>query len=117
MAILLELHFSKSDILQGYINEIYLGQDGPRAIHGFGLASQYYFKKPLADLSLSQQALLVALVRGASYYNPWRNPQRGVKAPGPGPGYCSARGASGCGCGGIGQSTTIRNRRALGQQQ
>ncbi len=79
MAILLELHFSKSDILQGYINEIYLGQDGPRAIHGFGLASQYYFKKPLADLSLSQQALLVALVRGASYYNPWRNPQRALK--------------------------------------
>ena len=79
MAMLLELHFNKSDILEGYINEIYLGQDGPRAIHGFGLASQYYFKKTLADLSLSQQALLVALVRGASYYNPWRNPERALK--------------------------------------
>jgi len=76
MAMLLELHFSKDEILEGYINEIYLGQDGPRAIHGFGLASQYYFKKSLSDLSLSQQALLVALVRGASYYNPWRNAQR-----------------------------------------
>ncbi|MGJ8581005.1 MAG: transglycosylase domain-containing protein, partial [Psychromonas sp.] len=41
MAILLELHASKADILEGYMNEIYLGQDGPRAIHGFGLASQY----------------------------------------------------------------------------
>jgi len=79
MAILLELHASKADILEGYINEIYLGQDGPRAIHGFGLASQYYFKKNLMDLSLSQQALLVALVRGASYYNPWRNPERILK--------------------------------------
>ena len=79
MSILLELHFSKSDILEGYINEIYLGQDGPRAIHGFGLASQYYFKKPLANLSIAQQALLVALVRGASYYNPWRNPERALK--------------------------------------
>ena len=78
MALLLELHFSKSEILEGYINEIYLGQDGPRAIHGFGLASQYYFNRPLSDLSLNQQALLVALVRGASYYNPWRNPQRAL---------------------------------------
>lgn len=76
MSMLLELHFSKNEILEGYINEIYLGQDGPRAIHGFGLASQYYFKQPLINLSLSQQALLVALVRGANYYNPWRNPDR-----------------------------------------
>jgi len=78
MALLLELHFSKADILEGYINEIYLGQDGPRAIHGFGLASQYYFKKNLMALSLSEQALLVALVRGASYYNPWRSPERAL---------------------------------------
>lgn len=76
MSLLLELHFSKQQILEGYINEIYLGQDGPRAIHGFGLASQYYFRTPLAQLSIEQQALLVTLVRGASYYNPWRNPQR-----------------------------------------
>jgi penicillin-binding protein 1B len=76
MSVLLELHFSKQEILEGYINEIYLGQDGPRAIHGFGLASQYYFRKPLNSLSIDQQALLVALVRGASYYNPWRNPER-----------------------------------------
>tara|TARA_R110001583_G_scaffold16561_21_gene67976 strand:- start:4109 stop:6379 length:2271 start_codon:yes stop_codon:yes gene_type:complete len=79
MALLLELHFDKNNILQGYMNEIYLGQDGPRAIHGFGLASQYYFKRPLAELSLDQQAMLVALVRGASYYNPWRNPERALK--------------------------------------
>ena len=78
MSLLLELHFSKSAILEGYMNEIYLGQDGPRAIHGFGLASQYYFKKPLANLSLAQQALLVTLVRGASYYNPWRHPERAL---------------------------------------
>jgi penicillin-binding protein 1B len=79
MALLIELHFSKSEILEGYINEIYLGQDGPRAIHGFGLASQYYFNRPLSDLSLDQQALLVALVRGASFYNPWRNPARALQ--------------------------------------
>ncbi|MEH6607502.1 MAG: penicillin-binding protein 1B [Pseudomonadales bacterium] len=79
MALLLELHFSKAEILEGYINEIYLGQDGPRAVHGFGLASQYYFNRTLASLSIDQQALLVALVRGPSYYNPWRNPERALK--------------------------------------
>ncbi|WOH39107.1 penicillin-binding protein 1B [Thalassotalea fonticola] len=78
MALLLELHFSKSEILEGYINEVYLGQDGPREIHGFGLASQYYFRRPLAELSIEQQAMLVALVRGANYYNPWRNPKRAL---------------------------------------
>ncbi|MDZ7768907.1 MAG: transglycosylase domain-containing protein [Woeseiaceae bacterium] len=47
MALILEMHYSKSDLLNAYINEIYMGQDGNRAIHGFGLASQYYFSRPL----------------------------------------------------------------------
>jgi penicillin-binding protein 1B len=79
MALLLEFHASKDEILEGYINEIYLGQDGPRAIHGFGLASQYYFGKPIDSLSLSQQAALIAVVRGPSYYNPWRHSERVLK--------------------------------------
>lgn len=76
MAILLELHYSKREILQAYLNEVYLAQDGNRAVHGFGLASRYYFDKPLAQLSLDQQALLVGLVRGPSYYNPRKYPER-----------------------------------------
>jgi penicillin-binding protein 1B len=79
MALLLEFHASKDEILEGYINEIYLGQDGPRAVHGFGLASQYYFGKPIDSLSLSQQATLIAVVRGPSYYNPWRHSERVLK--------------------------------------
>ena len=43
MALLLEFHYSKDEILEAYLNEIYLGQDGSRAIHGFGLAAEYYF--------------------------------------------------------------------------
>ncbi len=78
MAISLDFHYSKDEILEGYINEIFLGQDGPRAIHGFGLASQYYFNQPLKDLQLPQLATLVALVRGPSYYDPWRHPQRAI---------------------------------------
>jgi len=76
MAMLLEFHFSKQDLMNAYINEIYLGQDGQRAIHGFGLASQFYFGKPLAELQLHEVALLVAVVRGPSYYDPRRHPER-----------------------------------------
>lgn len=76
MAMLLEVHFDKDDLMNAYINEIYLGQDGRRAIHGFGLASQFYFGKPLAELQLHEIALLVAVVRGPSYYDPRRHPQR-----------------------------------------
>ncbi len=79
MSLLLELHLDKDKILESYINEIYLGQDGPRAIHGFGLASEYYFEKPVSRLALHEQALLVALVRGPSYYNPIRNKERAKK--------------------------------------
>lgn len=76
MAVALDAHFSKADLMNAYINEIFLGQDGDRAIHGFGLASQFYFGKPLAELDLSEVALLVAIVRGPSYYDPRRHPDR-----------------------------------------
>ena len=76
MALLLEVHFDKQDLMNAYINEIYLGQDGRRAIHGFGLASQFYFGKPAAELQVHEVALLVAIVRGPSYYDPRRHPKR-----------------------------------------
>ena len=76
MAMALDAHFTKADLMNAYINEIFLGQDGDRAIHGFGLASQFYFGKPLAELDLAEVALLVAIVRGPSYYDPRRHPER-----------------------------------------
>lgn len=79
MAVLLELHFSKDAILEAYLNEVFLGQDGRRAIHGFGLASQYYFNQPLTELNIQQIALLVGLVKGPSYYNPRRQPERALE--------------------------------------
>ncbi|MEE4659856.1 MAG: penicillin-binding protein 1B [Halieaceae bacterium] len=74
MALMLELHADKSEILEAYLNEVYLGQDGPRAIHGFGLAARHYFDAPLETLGLHQQALLIGMVKGPSLYNPLRNP-------------------------------------------
>ncbi|WP_156820966.1 penicillin-binding protein 1B [Thioalkalivibrio sp. ALgr1] len=76
MALLLERRYSKREILEAYINEVYLGQSGERAIHGFGQASQFYYQRPLNELRLDQLALLVGLARGASYYDPRRHPQR-----------------------------------------
>jgi len=76
MAVLLELHYDKEQILESYINEIYLGQEGPRGVHGFALASRHYFDTPLDQLGLHQQALLVGMIKGPSLYNPLRNPQR-----------------------------------------
>jgi penicillin-binding protein 1B len=76
MSVALEARFTKADLMNAYINEIYLGQDGERAVHGFGLASQFYFGKPLAELDLSEVALLVAIVRGPSYYDPRKRPER-----------------------------------------
>jgi penicillin-binding protein 1B len=79
MAVLLERHYSKEEILETYINEIYLGQDRNRAIHGFGLAAQYYFDKPLKELTLTEAALLVGIVKGPSYYDPRRHADRALE--------------------------------------
>jgi len=78
MALILELHYDKAGILNAYVNEVYLGQDGQRAIHGFGLASQFWFSRPLDELELHQLALLIALVRGPGYYDPDRHPERAL---------------------------------------
>jgi len=76
MAIILDWRFDKADLLNAYVNEIYLGQDGTRAVHGFGLGAQFYFAKPLQELSTAEIATLVAVIRGPSYYNPWRHGDR-----------------------------------------
>jgi penicillin-binding protein 1B len=76
MAILLEVHYSKTVILETYMNDIFLGQAGKLAIHGFEAASNFYFGKRLAECDLPELALLVAMVKGPSYYNPRRYPER-----------------------------------------
>lgn len=76
MSVLLELRVGKEAILEAYINEVFVAQDGGRAIHGFGLAARYFYGRPVAELSLAQQAMLVGLLRGPSYYSPVRHPER-----------------------------------------
>jgi penicillin-binding protein 1B len=76
MALRLEARFSKQEILNAYINEVFLGQDGERAVHGFGLGSQFWFGKPLDELDVGETALLVGVIKGPSYYDPRRRPER-----------------------------------------
>ena len=79
MALILEVRYSKNAILEAYLNEVYLGQDGASAVHGFGLASEFYFGSSLKDLPLEHVASLVALVRGPSYYDPRRYADRALQ--------------------------------------
>jgi len=79
MAVLLELHYGKDEILETYLNEIYLGQDRDRAIHGVGLASLYYFGKTVEHLTLAESAMLVGMVKGPAVYDPYRHPQRALE--------------------------------------
>src|SRR5712691_3351204 len=79
MAVLLEIHYEKDEILETYLNEIYLGQDRDRAIHGVGLASLYYFGKTVEHLTLAESALLVGMVKGPAVYDPYRHPERALE--------------------------------------
>ncbi len=74
MAVALERRHTKEEILQAYLNHVYLGQDGAVAIHGVGRAAEHFFGKDVATLDLAESALLVALIRAPSLYSPFRNP-------------------------------------------
>lgn len=76
MALIIERRYTKNQILERYLNTIFLGQSGNRAIHGFGLAAQFYFARKLQDLNPAQLALLVGMIPAPSAYNPFRNIER-----------------------------------------
>ena len=79
MALLLEMHYDKDEILEAYLNEIYLAQDGLRAIHGVGLGSRYLFQKPPDELSVAQIGLLIGMIKGPSSFDPGRHPENALE--------------------------------------
>jgi penicillin-binding protein 1B len=79
MALILEYRYSKDQLLEAYINEVYLGQHYANGIYGFGLAAEFYFGKSIQSLNAEQMAMIIGQVKGPSYYDPWRFPERTIK--------------------------------------
>lgn len=79
MALILEYRYSKDQLLEAYINEVYLGQHYANGIYGFGLAAEFYFGKSIQSLNIEQMAMIIGQVKGPSYYDPWRFEQRTIK--------------------------------------
>ncbi len=76
IALILDYRYSKDQILEAYLNEVYLGQAYDHGIHGLGLASEFYFARPVNELEYDEIALLIAMIKGPSYYNPRRHVER-----------------------------------------
>ena len=77
-AIIIESRFDKQTILEAYLNQVYLGQMGSQSIHGVAAASQFWFGKPLSALQTQDIALLIGMIKGPSYYDPRRYPDRAM---------------------------------------
>jgi len=76
MALIVERRFSKQEILENYINEIYLGQKGAQGIYGLWEASRFYFSKEPQQLSVAEIAMLAGLIKAPNGYSPFRDPER-----------------------------------------
>ncbi|GAB4333406.1 MAG: penicillin-binding protein 1B [Candidatus Abyssubacteria bacterium] len=71
MSLIIELKYEKSEILEIYLNEIYLGQKESVSINGVGEASYFYFGKPVSELSVAEAASLAGLIRAPNHYSPY----------------------------------------------
>ena len=78
MSILIEAHYDKGRILEAYVNQVFLGQQGGQAVHGFAAASEFYFGRRMEDLRPQEMALLIGMVKGPSFYDPRRYPERAL---------------------------------------
>ena len=78
-ALLLEARYDKKTILETYLNQVYLGQRGSQEIRGVSAGAEFWFGRDLRDLTTEQTALLVGIIRGPSFYDPRRNPQRALE--------------------------------------
>jgi len=79
MALIAERKYPKETILQNYLNEIYLGQKGSQGIFGVSEAAQFYFAKPLSDLTVAESALLAGLIRAPNRLSPYRSTDAATK--------------------------------------
>jgi penicillin-binding protein 1B len=74
MAYIAERQYSKDEILENYINDIYLGQRGQEGIYGVWEASEFFFSKEPRDLTIAEMATIAGMIRSPNRYNPMRHP-------------------------------------------
>ncbi len=75
MAVILDARYSKPEILEAYLNDIYLGRNRSISILGVGEASRFYFGKPVSELDVAEAALLAGMIRSPNNYSPFANPE------------------------------------------
>lgn len=76
LAVILDAKYSKTEILEAYLNEIYLGQRGSVSVTGVEEAARFYFGKPVSQLDLPEAAMLAGLISSPGRFSPFRNPER-----------------------------------------
>jgi penicillin-binding protein 1B len=79
MALIAEQRYGKLEILENYLNEIYLGQAGARGVFGIREGARFYFGKEPGDLSLGQVAMLAGLIQAPNRYSPYHSPERALR--------------------------------------
>jgi penicillin-binding protein 1B len=79
MAVLVEARYDKEEILESYLNEVYLGQRGSTEVHGMGEGASFYFGKRASELTTAESALLAAIVQSPNRISPHRHPERALE--------------------------------------
>lgn len=74
LSLIVEARYAKREILECYLNEIYLAQRGGTEVHGVGEASRLYFGKPVQEISVAEAALIAAVIPGPNKISPYKNP-------------------------------------------
>jgi penicillin-binding protein 1B len=77
-ALIIEARFDKRRILEAYLNQVYLGQQGDHTVNGVGAGAEFWFGRDLTDLGTPEVALLIGLIQGPSYHDPRRHPERAL---------------------------------------
>jgi penicillin-binding protein 1B len=79
MAVILDARYSKREILEAYLNDIYLGRNRSISILGVGEASRFYFGKPVSEISIAEAAMLAGMIRSPNNYSPFANPELAMR--------------------------------------
>src|SRR5258706_14757862 len=82
MAVILDAKFSKREILEAYLNDIYLGRNRSISILGVGEAARFYFGKPVSELDLAESALLAQMIASPNNYSPFKRPDLALQRRG-----------------------------------